>query len=72
MISKLEAISKVKRHLGKDAEGVSIECDHIDDEGNYIIQVYRIVRPTPNSKVTHTATLGWFKVDKNSKVNLIY
>lgn len=70
-MTKSEAISKVKEYLGKDSNGVNIEFDHKDDEGNYIIQVFRIVKPTPNSKVSHTATLGWFKVDKDGNVTLI-
>ena len=70
-MNKLEAISKVREHLGKDAEGMTIEYDHIDDDGNYIIQVFRVVKPTPNSKMSHTATLGWFKVDQDGNVTLI-
>ena len=62
-INKAEAESLVREHLGLgDNHFLHVEVDH--EEGNkYVIHVYEIVN---HEDISHTATYGWYYVDKDS------
>ncbi|WP_227936498.1 hypothetical protein [Alkalihalobacillus deserti] len=41
-------------------EETKVVIDHLNDNGNYVIHVYDVVE---REKGSHTATIGWYKVD---------
>lgn len=61
-VTKKEAVVKVRQSLriSDDAE-TKVEFDHMNDEGNYVIHVYDLV---DHEGGKHTATRGWYIVDK--------
>ncbi len=61
-ITEARAESVVREHLniGQNSD-LKIVMDHKNDEGNFVVQVYEVVT---NGDTSHTATLGWYIVDK--------
>ena len=62
-INKADAESLVREHLGLGDNGfLHVEVDH--EEGNkYVVHVYEVVN---HEEFSHTATYGWYYVDKDS------
>lgn len=44
--------------------GYKFSLDSIDEDGNYYIQVYEVVIDNKKTGEGHTATFGWYTVDK--------
>ncbi|MBE4907633.1 hypothetical protein IMZ08_06155 [Bacillus luteolus] len=63
-ITKEIAVSIVRQQLDISTDSSTIvEFDHHDQEGNYVIHVYDIVT---TEKESHTATIGWYIVNKQN------
>lgn len=63
-ITKEIAVSIVRQQLDISTDSSTIvEFDHHDQEGNYVIHVYDVIK---NEKESHTATIGWYIVDKQN------
>lgn len=63
-ITKEVAVSIVRQQLDISTDSSTIvEFDHHDQEGNYVIHVYDIVK---TEKESHTATIGWYIVNKQN------
>ena len=61
-ISEEKAVELVKQHLNiTDGSAMNVVVDHVDENGNYVVQVYEVV---DNGDVGHTATLGWYIVNQ--------
>ncbi|SHN22950.1 hypothetical protein [Gracilibacillus kekensis] len=53
----------VRKHLNIDQNSeINVVMDHNNEEGDYVVQVYELVS---NGETSHTATLGWYIVDKD-------
>lgn len=54
----------VREHLGiPEDSNLHVVMDHLDNDGNYVVQVYEVVS---DGEVGHTATIGWYIVNKNN------
>ncbi len=61
-VTEKQAVELVRKQIGAQNENVKIEFDHMD--GNrYVIHVYEVVEQENN---THTATKGWYYVDRDT------
>lgn len=58
--SRAEGIVREHLNIGQNSD-LKIVMDHKNDEGNFVVQVYEVVT---NGDTSHTATLGWYIVDK--------
>ncbi|MWV44864.1 hypothetical protein GRF59_14680 [Paenibacillus sp. HJL G12] len=64
-ITESQAISLVKKKYGVSSPKLHVEVDHL--EGNsYVVHVYEVVIDDVKSGEGHTATYGWYYVDKSS------
>ncbi|GAB2540539.1 hypothetical protein [Gracilibacillus alcaliphilus] len=62
-ISEGDAVELVKQHLSiTDDSTFNVVVDHLDENGNYVVQVFEVME---NEGVGHTATFGWYIVNKN-------
>ncbi|WP_226670056.1 hypothetical protein [Metabacillus litoralis] len=66
LISKTDAEEFVRDHLGiQNDQGMKVRVDH-QESNKYVVHVYEVVEQDNNS---HTATYGWYYVDKkNGKI----
>ncbi|NIK75298.1 putative TIM-barrel enzyme [Paenibacillus castaneae] len=64
-ITSDQAIQLVKKQY-KVPSSYKINLDHLDEDGNYVIQVFEIVIDNTKTGEGHTATFGWYTVDKYS------
>ncbi len=63
-VTKDVAVSIVRQQLDISTDSSTIvEFDHHDQDGNYVIHVYDIVK---TEKESHTATIGWYIVNKQN------
>ncbi|MEH7414431.1 hypothetical protein V7266_03945, partial [Neobacillus drentensis] len=63
-----QAVQIVKEHLNiKSSQNVKIVYDHDAANGDYIIKVYEFVIDNPSTGEGHTATWGWYGVNKQTK-----
>ncbi|MFZ7942325.1 MULTISPECIES: tetratricopeptide repeat protein [Bacillaceae] len=63
-----QAVDLVKKHLNITAEkNVKVVYDHDAENGDYIIHVYEFVVDNPSTGEGHTATWGWYGVNKQTK-----
>ncbi|MEW9052821.1 MAG: hypothetical protein AB2392_16795 [Neobacillus sp.] len=63
-----QAESLVRTYLNLNANpSIYVKYDHDADNGDYIIQVYEIVIDDPKTGAGHTATWGWYGVNKTTK-----
>lgn len=63
-----QAEDLVRQYLDiKPNPNVFVEYDH-DEGNNFIIHVYEVVVDDPNTMEGHTATWGWYGVNKNSRI----
>ncbi|WP_058306453.1 hypothetical protein [Gracilibacillus massiliensis] len=62
-ITDARAEDIVRQHLniGQNSE-INVVMDHNNEEGDFVVQVYELVS---NGETSHTATLGWYIVDKD-------
>ncbi|MEK5358036.1 hypothetical protein [Paenibacillus sp. FSL L8-0709] len=64
-ITALQAIEKVKSVYGnKIPKNYHVSMEEIDEDGNYLVHVYEIVIDNKVTGDGHTATFGWYIVDK--------
>ncbi|PFN97315.1 hypothetical protein COJ85_23475 [Bacillus sp. AFS076308] len=63
-----QAVQLVKEHLKiKSNQNVKIVYYHDAENGDYIIKVYEFVIDNPSTGEGHTATWGWYGVNKQTK-----
>ncbi|WP_091014474.1 hypothetical protein [Paenibacillus amylolyticus] len=63
IISEEEAISLIREKLsGVISPQTTVDVDHVEGE-DYIVHVYDVVRET-ETEGGHTATVGWYNVNK--------
>ncbi|OLS38397.1 lipoprotein [Bacillus sp. MRMR6] len=63
-----QAESLVRTYLNLNANpSIFVKYDHDADNGDYIIQVYEIVVDDPKTGAGHTATWGWYGVNKTTR-----
>ncbi|MCQ6558361.1 hypothetical protein [Paenibacillus mendelii] len=60
----LEKAKQLIKDKYKVPSGYTYSLDSLDEEGNYHIQVYEFVLDDRKTGVGHTATFGWYTVDK--------
>lgn len=65
-LTSTEAAQLVKNYLNITNTKLHIEYDHMDGD-NYIIHVYEVVIDDPETQIGHTATYGWYGVNKKTK-----
>ncbi|PKG22897.1 tetratricopeptide repeat protein [Niallia nealsonii] len=65
-LTSSEAVQLVKNYLNLNNEKMHVEYDHMDGD-NYIIHVFEVVIDDPKTNVGHTATYGWYGVNKKTK-----
>ncbi|MED3550182.1 hypothetical protein [Cytobacillus praedii] len=67
-LTEEQAKERVKQYIDlKPNPNVFVELDRVED-GNFIFQVYEIVIDDPVTQEGHTATWGWYGVNKNGIV----
>lgn len=66
LVTEAQAIQLVKKKLGIGSSStLHVEVDHL--EGNsYVVHVYEVVIDDAKTGAGHTATWGWYYVDKSS------
>lgn len=62
-----QAEELVKKHLNLSEPNIKVVYDHDADNGDYIIHVYEFVVDNPQTGEGHTATWGWYGVNKQTK-----
>lgn len=63
-----QAEDLVRQHLHLQSNSnVKVEYDHDADNGDFIIHVYEFVVDNPSTGEGHTATWGWYGVNKKTK-----
>ena len=65
-LTSSEAVQLVKNYLNINNDKMHVEYDHMDGD-NYIIHVFEVVIDDPQTNVGHTATYGWYGVNKQTK-----
>ncbi|GKU83020.1 hypothetical protein [Niallia sp. NCCP-28] len=65
-LTSSQAVQLVKNHLNINNDKMHVEYDHMDGD-NYIIHVFEVVIDDPKTNVGHTATYGWYGVNKYTK-----
>lgn len=66
-ITQAKAEKIVKDYLGINASSsLKVEYNGQDDNGNYIFQIYEMILDDPTSGEGHTATWGWYGVNKQT------
>lgn len=69
MYSKLEAVELVKKKYSKDIPAAfNVEYDHDDENGNYVIHIYKEVINNFQSGDSYTSTFGYFIVNPRTGV----
>lgn len=65
-ITEETAVSNVRDHLeiSEDSDTI-VEMDHLNENGNYVVHVYDVIEHE-NDQGSHTATVGWYIVNKKS------
>jgi len=67
-LTQEQAVDLVKKHLNITSEqNVKVVYDHNADNGDYVIHVYEFVVDNPSTGEGHTATWGWYGVNKQTK-----
>jgi len=67
-LTQEQAVDLVKKHLNITSEqNVKVVYDHDADNGDYVIHVYEFVVDNPSTGEGHTATWGWYGVNKQTK-----
>ncbi|MFB3166588.1 hypothetical protein P5G62_005650 [Neobacillus sp. 179-C4.2 HS] len=68
-ITKEQAIQNVKRYAEvPDNPNVFVEYEYQLENGDYVIHVYEVVIDVPATGEGHTATWGWYGVNKDSGI----
>lgn len=63
-----QAEELVKKHLNiESGQNIKVVYDHDADNGDYVIHVYEFVVDNPATGEGHTATWGWYGVNKQTK-----
>ncbi|MFJ7728124.1 tetratricopeptide repeat protein [Neobacillus sp. NPDC097160] len=67
-ITQEQAVDLVRQHLNISSEqNVKVVYDHDAANGDYVIHVYEFVVDNPSTGEGHTATWGWYGVNKQTK-----
>jgi tetratricopeptide (TPR) repeat protein len=68
-LTHAQAEDLVKQHLNLSSDqNVKVVYDHDADNGDYIIHVYEFVVDNSQTGEGHTTTLGWYGVNKQTKM----
>jgi tetratricopeptide (TPR) repeat protein len=63
-----QAEELVRKHLNLQSDPtIHVKYDHDAQNGDYIVQVYEVVVDDPKTGQGHTATWGWYGVNKTTK-----
>lgn len=68
-ITQQDAISRVEKIAGTVGKGYHLDFDHMQTVNNtqyYVIHLYEIVIDNEKTGDSHTATYGWYYVDKET------
>lgn len=64
-ITEKEAVKLVKNKYGYNSSKLIVEVDN-EEDNQYLVHVYEIVIDDEKTGEGHTATYGWYYVDKSS------
>jgi hypothetical protein len=68
-ITQQDAFTKVKNIVGNPGKGYHLDFDHMQMVNNkqyYVMHLYEIVIDDKETGDSHTATYGWYYVDKET------
>ncbi|WP_080843889.1 hypothetical protein [Cytobacillus gottheilii] len=51
----------------EEGTNVHVRYDHMDDNGNFVLQVYERIIDNPQTNEGHTATIGWYTVNPTTQ-----